>query len=195
MYNHGIYANVRLSASPLRLLANDYSLLKSWPATMIIHGELDGIVPIEHSFYFLSTLAMDGNLTLNKEDKVISKNSNIFDDDIDRIGLSEVNERPRESCVENVEEDKTRDNFDQKNLISNIEQNKNNVNGLINEIGNDHNVNDIMTNKWKIRPQDLMINIRGVKHSFEAIGGANLTIVTDAIIQWLSKLPTTKATE
>jgi hypothetical protein len=166
MYNHGIYANVRLSASPLRLLANDYSLLKSWPATMIIHGELDGIVPIEHSFYFLSTLAMDGNLTLNKEDKVISKNSNIFDDDID-----------------------------QKNLISNIEQNKNNVNGLINEIGNDHNVNDIMTNKWKIRPQDLMINIRGVKHSFEAIGGANLTIVTDAIIQWLSKLPTTKATE
>ena len=38
------------------MLADNRALAKSWPPTMIVHGDLDAIVPVEHSFHFLSSL-------------------------------------------------------------------------------------------------------------------------------------------
>lgn len=213
VYHDETNIHIRLSASPLRLLATDSSLLASWPATMILHGELDGIVPIEHSFHFLSILATDDNLTIDEED------NDMIDDSVHRTGLLEVNETSRESCVDDNKADPTKVKNDQKNLSPIIDKSENakinkfrrllqidttdrrtsnlnnDENGFINNIKNDHDINDKRNNKWRIRPQDLMIDIPGAKHSFEAVGGATLNIVTDGIIKWLSKIPTTKATE
>jgi hypothetical protein len=220
VYHDDLNIYIRLSASPLRLLATDSSLLASWPATMIVHGELDGIVPIEHSFHFLSILATDDNLTIDKEDNaMISKNNDIIDDSVHRTGPLKANEISRESCVDDNKEETTEIKHDQKNLASIIDKTENakinkfrrllqidatdsgtsnlnnDENGLIDNIKNDHDINDKRNNKWRIRPQDLMIDIPGAKHSFEAVGGATLSIVTDGIVEWLSKIPITKATK
>lgn len=45
------------SAEPVMRLRNDAALAQSWPPTMIVHGEQDAIVPIEHSQCFLEQLA------------------------------------------------------------------------------------------------------------------------------------------
>ncbi|CAE7715633.1 lipM [Symbiodinium sp. CCMP2456] len=46
------------SAEPLEALkAASQELAGAWPPTLIIHGELDGVVPVEHSRQFLTQLA------------------------------------------------------------------------------------------------------------------------------------------
>lgn len=52
------------SASPLRLMVQGLQRRRgagrkktTWPATMVVHGELDGITPIEHSHTLLHTIA------------------------------------------------------------------------------------------------------------------------------------------
>ncbi|CAE7832604.1 HSP70 [Symbiodinium sp. CCMP2592] len=47
-----------VSAEPLEALkAASEELAGAWPPTLIIHGELDGVVPVEHSRQFLTQLA------------------------------------------------------------------------------------------------------------------------------------------
>ncbi|CAE7947410.1 lipM [Symbiodinium sp. KB8] len=47
-----------VSAEPLEAMkAASQELAGAWPPTLIIHGELDGVVPVEHSRQFLTQLA------------------------------------------------------------------------------------------------------------------------------------------
>ncbi|CAE7588444.1 lipM, partial [Symbiodinium sp. CCMP2456] len=51
-------------AEPLQALkCASRELAEAWPPTLIIHGELDGIVPIEHSRQFLTQLAATAGAT------------------------------------------------------------------------------------------------------------------------------------
>ena len=56
------------------MLSESPSLLESWPATMIIHGDLDGIVPVEHSYHFLDSLVLD-SAELSGSDSGKNKNN------------------------------------------------------------------------------------------------------------------------
>lgn len=47
-----------VTACPVRDLERDSNAAATWPSTLIVHGELDSIVPVEHSIKFLNLLML-----------------------------------------------------------------------------------------------------------------------------------------
>ena len=205
----------RLSASPLRHLTADAALQKNWPPTLVLHGQLDGIVPVEHSLHFLSSLVIEKN-DHNKAD--IKRNEK--EDDIRNV----PSENSANSlCVEYTAETmnrKIKGYFSNKyqtlpDEISNtIENPVDHADGYVSESGcsikgqedtliveEDSKaagipITELLPDSKRFlingekhlkRDQDDIIIIPGAKHSFEAVGGELVDIVAEGLIDWLSE--------
>jgi hypothetical protein len=41
---------------------------------------------------------------------------------------------------------------------------------------------------WNLRNQDVIITLPGIKHTFEAVGGDLVDLVSNGVVNWLSKI-------
>lgn len=159
---------LRLSASPLRQLAKDSSLVDSWPPTMIIHGMLDGIVPVEHSLYFLSSL-------------VAGSSHHSASRNLKLEGSGNTN-----TAALNVTDNKKHDEKDVKELRRRDEDEKQISESKVHQ--SEAIVPPCTDTQWAMREQDAIVTLPGAKHSFEAVGGEVVDIVCDGVMNWLSKV-------
>ena len=161
----------RHSASPLRMLAEDKSLLQSWPQTMILHGLLDGIVPVEHSFHFLSTLAAGEKVaTLEKEKaagtEYLVKTSSV------RGSIGEEKVKGQITTGDNAEEKSIKGQLDTK----------------VDAVSTLTNIDSRTGLPWAMRKRDAIVTLPGAKHSFEAVGGTIVDLTCEGVINWLGRV-------
>lgn len=204
----------RLSASPLRHLTADAALQKNWPPTLVLHGQLDGIVPVEHSLHFLSSLVIEKN-----DHNVADTSRNIKEVDIRNVANEiSANSLSTEYTADTVNR-KMKDYLSNKyqslpeeisNTIENpvdhadsVSENGCSIRGqeekllveedtkaagvLITDLQSDSKRFLINGEMHLKRDQDDIIIIPGAKHSFEAVGGELVDIVADGLIDWLSE--------
>lgn len=176
----------RLSASPLRQLAKDSSLVESWPPTMIIHGMLDGIVPVEHSFHFLSSLVVKGShLSASRNlERESSGNINSASHNVTGNHLNSKNKDGETKKSFNFEKNEDKKVWNE--LKSRDGDEKLLLEGLV-HLSEKAITAPCTDTLWAIREQDAIVTLPGAKHSFEAIGGEVVDIVCEGVINWLSK--------
>ena len=204
----------RLSASPLRHLTADAALQKNWPPTLVLHGQLDGIVPVEHSLHFLSSLVVEKNDhnvadTSRNEKEVdirnvtneISANSLCTEYTADTVNrkmkgyLSDKYQSLPEEISNTIENpvdhaDSVSGNGSsirrqEEKLL--VEEDTKAAGILITDLQSDSKRFFINCEMHLKRDQDDIIIIPGAKHSFEAVGGELVDIVAEGLIDWLSE--------
>ena len=197
------------------MMAENRSLVESWPPVMIIHGVLDAIVPVEHSFHFLSSL-----LLLDKKDiphassveniiveEIISIDGSVIVHGKDSVSPPDCTDRTRLSsregkCSVNATTTVMRDN-DQRARAMDSTGESISVYKNKGDRDRDRDRREGITSStplltltpsdspsdpmWKMRVQDLIVTIPGAKHSFEAVGGETLDIVCEGVITWAAK--------
>ena len=175
-FSYNYVRTYRHSASPLRMLAEDNALLQSWPQTMILHGLLDGIVPVEHSYHFLSTLAAGeivkkvdagkdkGINSENHSSKLNVKDSN---GEMKRKGQVTTGDTAEKESISR-QPDSTVDELTAVNALTNI----------VNRTGE----------QWAKRERDTIVTLPGAKHSFEAVGGEIVDLTCEGVINWLGRV-------
>ena len=176
------------------MLADCRELVESWPPTMIVHGDLDAIVPVEHSFHFLSSLVLSDTIidpgaisltTISGEESLIT----------DKV----IENSTHYDSLSGITSDKLSASYDD-NSNSNIVNSGgtirsdvySNFNTESKNMNSSSTVNTPLikskSTEWKMRPQDVIITIPGAKHSFEAVGGETLDIVCAGVMKWLSRI-------
>ena len=172
----------RYSASPLRILADNRALTKSWPPTMIVHGDLDAIVPVEHSFHFLSSLVRsDATIDSRAVGDSFVEGIAAANRDVPTHAYSSSSSKAIPNILSAGKDDETKIRSGDVCARQNTEK----------EIIKSPTTLDtplLPSKGWQIRPQDVLITIPGAKHSFEAVGGETLDIVCAGVISWLTKL-------
>lgn len=166
------------------MLADNRALAKSWPPTMIVHGDLDAIVPVEHSFHFLSSLVRS-DVTIDSGGgglaAVSAKGTAPAGRDIPRHSHSISPSNGISEILSAGKDDNTK--IESSDVFTGQDTGK--------EIMKTPITLDtplLTRTGWQVRPQDLIITIPGAKHSFEAVGGETLDIVCAGVISWLSRL-------
>ena len=198
-------------------MAENRSLVESWPPVMIVHGVLDAIVPVEHSFHFLSSL-----LLLDKKDiphassveniiveEIISIDGSVIVNGKDSVSPPDYSDKTKLSSREGEGSVKAtttimRDNdLRARAMDSTGESISVNKNKGDRDRDRDRDRREGITSStplltltpsdspsdpmWKMRVQDLIVTIPGAKHSFEAVGGETLDIVCEGVITWAAK--------
>ena len=201
----------RLSASPLRHLTADATLQKNWPPTLVLHGQLDGIVPVEHSLHFLSSLVME-----NKDHNEADKRKNEKEIDIRNVSSeNSANSLVTEYTAETVNR-KIKSYLSNKyqTLPEEISNTIDHADSCVSESGDSIRgqedsfilkedskaagipITELLPDSKRFfvngekhlkRDQDDIIIIPGAKHSFEAVGGELVDIVAEGLIDWLSE--------
>jgi hypothetical protein len=169
---------------------------------MIIHGMLDGIVPVEHSLYFLSSLVVGSShlsALRNLEHESSCKTNTAAYNEIGR----DLNSKKdgKHDCqglgTSNIS------NFEENTNFSNFEENADRK--LPKESRRRDEDEKLMSEEivhpcqktitagsrdtiWAMREQDAIVALPGAKHSFEAVGGEVVDIVSEGVINWLSKI-------
>jgi hypothetical protein len=160
---------------------------------MIIHGMLDGIVPVEHSLYFLSCLVVGGShlsALRNLEHESSCKNNTAAYNEIGRYVNSKKD--AKHDCqglgttnISNFEE-----NADRK-LPKESRRRDEDEKLMSEEIVHPYQKTVTAGSRdtmWAMREQDAIVTLPGAKHSFEAVGGEVVDIVSEGVINWLSKI-------
>jgi hypothetical protein len=66
-----------------------------------------------------------------------------------------------------------------------LNKEKNLNNGKINKMNKIHVFNGV---HWHLRSRDVIIPLPGIKHTFEAVGGDLVELVSNGVVNWLSKI-------
>ena len=155
---------------------------------------LDGIVPVEHSLYFLSSLVVrSSNLNASKNFKLESSNNAYTDVDAvtdDYTRYKNVAKRDDNGLPSKKKISVSGNNIDTvlpKELRKSVEVRKFQSEGLIQASENRVAALCVDT-QWLMREQDAIVTLPGAKHSFEAVGGDVVDIVCEGVINWLSKV-------
>lgn len=154
---------------------------------MIIHGMLDGIVPVEHSFHFLSSLVVKGShLSASRNlERESSGNINSASHDVNGDHLNSKNNGGETENDFNIEKNEDKKVWNE--LKSRDEDEKLLFEGLV-HLSEKVIAAPCTDTLWAIREQDAMVTLPGAKHSFEAVGGEVVDIVCEGVINWLSKV-------
>ena len=158
------------------MLAEDNSLLQSWPQTMILHGLLDGIVPVEHSFHFLSTLAAG---------EIIKKDNSGKDK-----AVKSVNQVNTSSVRDNINEEGRKGK-----VTIGDDTKKELITGQFSTTVDELTAVSVLTNidsrtgvQWAKRERDAIVTLPGAKHSFEAVGGEIVDLTCEGVTNWLGRV-------
>jgi hypothetical protein len=193
MIQHYCTAFLRFSASPLRQLAKDDTLVESWPPTMIIHGMLDGIVPVEHSLSFLSSLVVGGShlsaLRNLRHESSCNTNTAALNETSRNLN-SKKSKKHDDKGVGTTNSSNFEENGDKK-LSKELRKRDEDEKMIPEEIV--HPCEKTVTppyrdTMWAMREQDAMVTLPGAKHSFEAVGGEVVDVVSEGVINWLSRV-------
>lgn len=188
------------------------ALRKSWPPTLILHGQLDGIVPVEHSLHFLSSLVIENdshkaaemrkNEKGNDHDNAATKVCSTTPSPSEAYSAETVNRKMKgylstkyqalpEEIMDTI--DKTADRSNSTAHGSGSGVSKDNL--IAQGTGSQSAEVEPMLKTRRLvangeehfkREQDDIIIIPGAKHSFEAVGGELVEIVSEGLIDWLS---------
>lgn len=168
---------------------------------MILHGQLDGIVPVEHSHHFLSSLVVEEVV-----EEVLSGDSG-HENTVESKSTVTLRAAAVSQTLSSI-------STDMKSVASSATLTRESINGKVNESRStfdrelfsaektglllstneaEKNKRPVLTNKntrtsaqWTKREQDAIVTIPGAKHSFEAVGGEVVEIICEGVINWLS---------
>jgi hypothetical protein len=188
------------------------ALRKSWPPTLILHGQLDGIVPVEHSLHFLSSLVIE-----NDSHKVAEIRKNERGNDHDNAATTVCSSTPSilEASSADTVNRKMKGYLSTKyqalpeEIMATIDKPADHSNSTVHGRGSgvskgtsivhgkgsqSTEVEPMLKTRLLVingeehfkRMQDDIIIIQGAKHSFEAVGGELVEIVSEGLIDWLS---------
>jgi acetyl esterase/lipase len=152
-----------LSASPLRILQSNPELVREYAPTLIVHGELDSVVPLEHSEELLALLGKYSAADHRHGRKRAPPPSHAATSMLTNI------------CVNVDEED------DEAEMNLTCQHHHATGGGQYLDPVSDHGGELAVRG----RAQDKLIIVPGVKHSFEAAGGQVTEIVSDQVSRWM----------
>jgi hypothetical protein len=188
------------------------TLRKSWPPTLILHGQLDGIVPVEHSLHFLSSLVIENDIHKaakirkneigNDHDNAASKISSTIPSPSEAYSADTVNRKMKcylstkyqalpEEIMDTIDKPADHSNSAVQGRESGVSKDHSIVQGKGSqflEVEPMFKTRRLVINGEEHfkRVQDDIIIIPGAKHSFEAVGGELVEIVSEGLIDWLS---------
>lgn len=170
------------SASPLRLLADSDGLIaaKLWPPTLILAGDLDGIVPLEGDVMMLNLLESYRQRAMVRLESTSSSNSNSSSSSSSNSSGESGKYRSASSPL--VDSSHTYSSY---TTTTHHATATSSTNSKIFASFESHSCR--LGDPSYHRPQDSLLVVPGAKHIFEAGGGAIVDVTCSGVIAWLEQ--------